>query len=59
MKKKINSPDKVDIRNVPYLSSITEHDLQVLEDFFIIHTCIYIIMKSVSILLDKEDNNND
>ena len=55
----INSLEKIDIRNVPYHSSITEHEIQVLMDFFIIHNCIFIIKKSVSILLDKEDKNDE
>lgn len=50
--------DNVDIGNVPYISTITEHEIQVLKDFFIIHTCIFIIRESVSILLNK-DNSND
>lgn len=54
----INSLEKVDIRNVPYHSTITEHEIQVLRDFFIIPSCIFIIRESVSILLNK-DNNND
>lgn len=55
----INSLEKIDIRNVPYHSTITEHEIQVLKDFFTIHYCIFIIRKSASILFDKEDNNND
>lgn len=54
----INSLEKIDIRNVPYHSTITEHEIQVLRDFFIIRSCIFIIRESVSILLNK-DNNND
>lgn len=54
----INSLEKVDIRNVPYHSTITEHEIQALRDFFIIYSCIFIIRESVSILLNK-DNNND
>lgn len=54
----INSLEKVDIRNVPYHSTITEREIQVLKDFFIIPACILIIRESVSILLNK-DNNND
>lgn len=54
----INSLEKVDISNVPYHSTITEHEIQVLRDFFIIHSCIFIIRESVSILLNT-DNNND
>ena len=54
----INSLEKVDIGNVPYYSTITEHEIQVLRDFFTIHYCIFIIRESVSILLNK-DNNND
>ena len=54
----INSLEKVDIRNVPYHSTITEHEIQVLRDFFKIHYCIFSIRKSVSILFN-EDNNND
>ena len=54
----INSLEKVDIGNVPYHSTITEHEIQVLKDFFIIHNCIYIIRQSALILLNK-DNNND
>lgn len=54
----INSLEKIDIGNVPYNSSITEREIQVLKDFFVIHTCIFIIRESVSILLNK-DNNND
>lgn len=55
----INSLEKVDIRSIPYHSSITEREIQVLRDFFIIYGCISIIRKSASFLLDKEDNNND
>ena len=54
----INSLEKVDIRNVPYHSTITEREIQVLRDFFMIRACIIIIRESVSILLNK-DNNND
>lgn len=54
----INSLEKVDIGNVPYHSTITEREIQVLKDFFIIPACISIIRDSVSILLNK-DNNND
>ena len=54
----INSLEKVDIGNVPYYSTITEHEIQVLRDFFTIHYCIFIFRESVSILLNK-DNNND
>lgn len=54
----INSLEKVDIGNVSYHSTITEREIQVLKDFFIIHTCIFIIRESASILLNK-DNNND
>lgn len=54
----INSLEKVDIGNVPYHSTITEREIQVLKDFFIIPACIFIIRGSVSILLNK-DNNND
>lgn len=39
-------------------STITEHEIQVIKDFFIIHICIFIIRESVSILLNK-DNSND
>ena len=55
----INSLEKVDIGNVPYYSTITEREIQVLKDFFIIHTCIFIIRESVSILLNKEDKVNE
>ena len=55
----INSLEKVDIRNGPHHSTITEHEIQVLRDFFIIHNCIYIIRKSASILFDKEDKDNE
>lgn len=54
----INPLEKVDIGNGPYHSTITEHEIQVLKDFFIIPACIFIIRDSVSILLNK-DNNND
>lgn len=54
----INSLEKVDIGNGPYHSTLTEHEIQVLRDFFMIRTCIFIISESVSILLNK-DNNND
>lgn len=54
----INSLEKVDIENIPYHSTITEREIQVLKDFFIIPNCIYIIRKSALILLNK-DNNND
>lgn len=54
----INSLEKVDIENVPYHSTITEREIQVLKDFFIIRTCIFIIRESVSILLDKNNNND-
>lgn len=54
----INSLEKVDIRNVPYNSTITEREIQVLKDFFIIRTCIFIIRESVSILLNKNNNND-
>ena len=54
----INSLEKVDIGNVPYHSTITEREIQVLRDFFMICTCIFIISESVFILLNK-DNNND
>lgn len=50
--------DLDDNYNVPYNSTITEHEIQVLKDFFIIRTCIFIIRGSVSILLNK-DNSND
>lgn len=53
----INSLEKIDIGNVPYNSTITEREIQVLKDFFIIRTCIFIIRESVSFLLN-EDNNN-
>ena len=46
-----NSLEKVDIRNVPYHSTITEREIQVLRDFFTIRACIIIIRESVSILL--------
>ena len=36
----INSLEKVDIRNVPYHSTITEREIQVLRDFFTIRACI-------------------
>lgn len=39
----INSLEKVDIRNVPYHSTITEREIQVLRDFFTIRACIIII----------------
>ena len=55
----INSLEKVDIGNVPYHSTITEREIQVLKDFFIIYTCIFIIRESVSILLNKEDKVNE
>lgn len=54
----INSLEKIDIVNIPYHSTITEREIQVLKDFFIIRTCIFIIRESISILLNK-DNNND
>lgn len=54
----INSLEKVDIGNGPCHSMLTEHEIQALRDFFIIHSCIFIIRESVSILLNK-DNNND
>lgn len=54
----INSLEKDDIENVPYHSTITECEIQVLKDFFIIRTCIFIIRESVSILLDKNNNND-
>lgn len=50
--------DNVDIGNVPYNSTITEHEIQVLKDFFIIRACIFIIRESVSILLNKNNNND-
>ena len=53
----INSLEKVDIENVPYHSTITEREIQVIKDFFIIHTCIFIIRESVSILLNKDNSN--
>ena len=55
----INSLEKVDIGNGPCHSMLTEHEIQVLRDFFMISDCIFIIRKSASILLNKEDNNND
>lgn len=55
----INSLEKVDIRNVLYHSTITEREMQVLRDLFTIRACIIIIRESASILLNKEDNNND
>lgn len=55
----INSLEKVDIRNIPYHSTVTEHEKQVLSDFFIIYGCIFIIRESVSILLNKEDKDNE
>lgn len=55
----INSLEKVDIRNVPYHSTVTEYEKQVLSDFFIIYGCIIIIRESVSILLNKEDKDNE
>ena len=42
----INSLEKVDIRNVPYHSTITEREIQVLRDFFTIRACIIIIRES-------------
>lgn len=48
----INSLEKVDIRNVPYHSTITEREIQVLRDFFTIRACIIIIRESVSILFN-------
>lgn len=54
----INSLDKIDIGNVPYHSTITEREIQVLRDFFTIRAFIIIIRESASILLNK-DNNND
>lgn len=54
----INSLEKIDIGNVPPHSTITEREIQVLRDFFIINYCIFIIRKSALILLNK-DNNND
>lgn len=54
----INSLDKVDIGSIPYHSTVTEREIQVLRDFFRIYACIFIISESVSILLNK-DNNND
>lgn len=54
----INSFEKVDIGNGPHHSTLTEHEIQVLRNFFMIRTCIFIISESVSILLNK-DNNND
>lgn len=53
----IKSLEKVDIRNVPYHSTITEREIQVLRDFFTIRACIIIIRESVSILLNKDNNN--
>ena len=56
----INSLEKVDIRNVPYHSTITEREIQVLRDFFTIRACpIIIIRESVSIFFLNKDNNND
>lgn len=54
----INSSEKVDMETVPYNSTITEREIQVLKDFFIIRTCIFIIRESVSFLLDKNNNND-
>ena len=54
----INSLDKIDIGNGPHHSTLTEHEIHVLRDFFAIRACIIIIRESVSILLNK-DNNND
>ena len=53
----INSLEKVDIGNGPCLSMLTEHEIQVLRDFFMFRTCIFIISESVSIFLNR--NNND
>lgn len=55
----INSLEKVDIRNEAYYSLTSEREIQVLKDFFIIHTCIFIVRESVSILLNKEDKVNE
>lgn len=54
----INSLEKVDIGNGPHHSTLTEHEIHVLRDFFTIRACIIIIRESVSFLLNK-DNNND
>ena len=53
----INSLEKVDIGNGPCHSMLTEHEIQVLRDFFRIYACIFIISESVSIFLNR--NNND
>lgn len=55
----INSLEKVDIGNGPCHSMLTEHEIQVLRDFFMISDCIFIIRKSASILFDKEDKNDE
>lgn len=54
----INSLDKVDIKNEAYYSLTSESEIQLLRDLCRIYTCLFIIRESVSILLNK-DNNND
>lgn len=54
----INSLEKADIRNEAYYSLTSEREIQFLKDFLRIYTCVIIIRKSVSILINK-DNNND
>lgn len=54
----INSLDKVDIKNEAYYSLTSESEIQLLRDLCRIYTCLFIIRRSVSILFNK-DNNND
>lgn len=54
----INSLEKVDIKNEAYYSLASESEIQLLRDLCRIYTCLFIIKKSVSILLNM-DNNND
>lgn len=54
----INSLEKVDIKNEAYYSLTSESEIQLLRDLCRIYICLFIIKKSVSILLNM-DNNND
>lgn len=54
----INSLDKVDIKNEAYYSLTSESEIQLLRDLCRIYICLFIIRESVSILFNK-DNNND
>lgn len=55
----INSLEKVDIKNEAYYSLTSESEIQLLRDLCRIYTCLFIIKKSVSILHNIEDKDNE